>query len=56
VIPTVRAEFVHHMEDGLNLYAKPDDPKRPRVCVDERSVQLISEVREIILAAPGRRR
>jgi hypothetical protein len=42
------------MEDVLELYAQAEDPKRPRVCVDERSVQLISEVREIIPAAPGR--
>jgi hypothetical protein len=54
VIPTVSAEFVCQMEDVLDLYAEPQDPKRPRVCVDERSVQLISEVREIIPAAPGR--
>jgi hypothetical protein len=54
VIPTVSAEFVCQMEDVLDLYAEAEDPKRPRVCVDERSVQLISEVREIIPAAPGR--
>ncbi len=54
MIPTVSAEFVCQMEDVLELYAEPQDPKRPRVCVDERSVQLISEVREIIPAAPGR--
>lgn len=42
------------MEDVLDLYAEPEDPKRPRVCVDERPVQLISEVREIIPAASGR--
>lgn len=42
------------MEDVLDLYAEPEDPKRPRVCVDERPVQLISEVREVIPAVPGR--
>lgn len=41
------------MEDVLELYAEPEDPKRPRVCVDERPVQLISEVREIIPATRG---
>lgn len=54
MIPAVSAEFVCQMEDVLELYAEPVDPKRPRVCVDERPVQLISEVREIIPAAPGR--
>lgn len=42
------------MEDVLDLYEEEEDPKRPRVCVDERPVQLISEVREVIPAAPGR--
>lgn len=50
----VDAAFVCNMEDILDLYAEPVDPNRPRVCVDERPVQLISEVREVIPAAPGR--
>lgn len=54
MIPTISAEFVCQMEDVLDLYAETEDTKRPRVCVDERPVQLISEVREVIAAAPGR--
>jgi DDE superfamily endonuclease len=54
VIGEVDAAFVCNMEDVLELYAEPVDPLRPRVCVDERPVQLISEVREPIPAAPGR--
>jgi hypothetical protein len=54
VIGQVDAAFVCNMEDVLDLYAEPVDPKRPRVCVDERPVQLVSEVREVIPAAPGR--
>jgi DDE superfamily endonuclease len=54
VIPTVSAAFVYHMEDVLDLYAEPEDPKRPRVCFDESPYQLISEVRHVIPAAPGR--
>lgn len=42
------------MEDVLDLYAEAEDSHRPRVCIDERLVQLISEVRAIIPAAPGR--
>lgn len=42
------------MEDVLDLYAEPVDPVRPRVCVDERPVQLISEVRAVIPASEGR--
>jgi len=41
------------MEDVLDLYAEQEDPKRPRVCFDESPYQLISEVREVIPAAPG---
>ena len=29
------AEFVAHMEDVLDLYAQPYDPRRPVVCFDE---------------------
>ena len=34
------------MEDVLDTYAKPHDPKRPVVCVDEGGKQLIGDVRE----------
>ena len=52
-IPTVGAEFVWRMEDLLDLYAEPPDPKRPRVCCDERPVQLIGETRVPLPPAPG---
>jgi hypothetical protein len=41
------------MEDILEVYARPYDPKFPVVCMDESSVQLIGEVQEPIPAAPG---
>lgn len=42
------------MEDVLNLYEKPLDPKEPVVCLDERPVQLLAEVRDPIPAdRPG---
>ena len=53
MIGEVDAAFVCNMEDILDLYAEPVDRKRPRVCVDERPVQLTSEVRKVIPAAPG---
>lgn len=31
------------MEDVLDLYAAPYDPKRPQVCLDERPVQLLGD-------------
>jgi transposase len=52
-IPQVDAEYVARMEDVLDLYAEPPDPKRPVVCFDESPTQLIGEVREPIPAEPG---
>ena len=48
------AEFVACMEDVLDLYTEPYDPKRPVVCFDETSKQLVSEKREPIPAKAGR--
>lgn len=41
------------MEDVLDLYAQPYDPKRPLVCFDEKIVQLIIEKRCPLPAKPG---
>ena len=43
------------MEDVLDLYAEPYDPKRPVVCFDETSKQLVAEKRPPIPAKSGRR-
>ena len=42
------------MEDVLDVYRRPYDAKRPQVCLDETSKQLIGETRIPILATPGR--
>jgi hypothetical protein len=42
------------MEDVLDLYARPYDPKRPQVCFDEHMVQLIAEKRHPLPPKPGR--
>src|SRR5512143_1787021 len=52
--PKQSAEFVDHMEDVLEVYCRPDDPKRPVVCLDETFRQLVGEVREPLPPAPGR--
>jgi hypothetical protein len=52
-IPAVGAEFVWRMEDVLDVYARPYDPKRPQVCFDEKSVQLIAETRRPLPSKPG---
>lgn len=41
------------MEDVLEVYHRPHDPKRPVVCVDETFKQLIGETREPLPAKPG---
>jgi len=41
------------MEDVLDVYARPYNPKYPVVCMDESSMQLIGEVHEPIPIAPG---
>jgi hypothetical protein len=47
------AEFVFHMEDVLEVYHRPYDPKRPVVCVDETFKQLIGETRQALPPRPG---
>jgi transposase len=41
------------MEDVLALYHQPFDPKRPLVCMDESSKQLVLETRQPQPCAPG---
>lgn len=41
------------MEDLLDLYEEPDDPRRPRVCFDERPCQLLGDGREPWPMVPG---
>jgi hypothetical protein len=52
--PKQSGEFVYHMEDVLEVYHRPYDPKRPVVCLDETFKQLIGEVREPLPPAPTR--
>ena len=42
------------MEDVLDLYAQPEDPDRPLVCLDEEPVMFHAPVRPAVPAAPGR--
>lgn len=52
--PEQDAAFVCAMESVLEVYHRPHDPKRPVVCFDEKSKQLVSEVRRPIAAKRGR--
>ena len=42
------------MEDVLDLYEEPYDPKRPVVCFDEMPYQMVAETRTPVPAKPGR--
>ena len=41
------------MEDVLEVYKRPYDPKRPQICMDETSKQLLADTREPIPTKPG---
>ena len=41
------------MEDVLEVYKRPYDPKRPMVCLDELTKQLIGETRTPVQVSPG---
>lgn len=51
--PEQDAAFVYHMEQVLEVYHRPYDPRRPVVCMDEQPKQLISENTQPIPARPG---
>jgi hypothetical protein len=42
------------MEDILEVYRRPYDPRRPVVCMDEQPMQLIKETRLPLPGAPGK--
>jgi hypothetical protein len=42
------------MEDVLEIYTRPYDERFPQVCLDEKSKQLVGEVREALGASAGR--
>jgi len=42
------------MEDVLDVYKRPYDPKRPQVCLDERPKQLVAEARNPLPVSAGR--
>jgi hypothetical protein len=51
--PEHNAEFVAAMEDVLDVYQRPPDPRRPLVAMDEASKQLVKETRPVQPAQPG---
>jgi hypothetical protein len=54
-IPKVNdADFVAHMEDILGIYQRPYNANVPVICMDEKPVQLLDEIRNRINAKPIR--
>jgi len=53
-VPELTEEYISKMEDVLEVYEKPYDPREPVVCLDEKPVTLHAEVRPPSAAAPGR--
>ena len=51
--PKANAQFVCAMENVLEAYHQPYDPKRPLICMDEANKQLVQETRLPIKAEPG---
>jgi hypothetical protein len=49
----VDCEFVAATEEVLEVYQWPCDPRRPVVCLDEASRQLVGEIRSPVSPAPG---
>lgn len=54
--PDADGEFVACMEEVLDTYEEPYNPKRPVICMDEQPVQLHKEVRTPIAATATRPR
>lgn len=54
--PGEDAEFAACMEHVLDTYAKPPDPARPVVCMDEQPLQLVRETRRPLPATRSRPR
>jgi hypothetical protein len=46
-------EYIARMEDILALYEKPIDPREPVVCLDEKPVQLLANVRRSSIREDG---
>jgi hypothetical protein len=50
--PEANAEFVCCMENVLDIYKRPYDPKHPVVCFDETNKQLVKENKTPLVAEP----
>ena len=54
VVADLDDDYIAKMEDVLEVYEWPQDPKQPVICLDEKPVTLHADVRPTSPAAPGR--
>jgi transposase len=52
-VPDLDEEFIERMEDVLNVYEQEDDSDCPLVCLDEKPIQLLDDVRPSSGVTPG---
>ena len=52
-VPTLDEQFIERMEDILALYERPADPRIPLICLDEKPIQLLDDVRPSSGMLPG---
>jgi hypothetical protein len=53
-VADLNADYIAKMEDVLETYEQPCDPKQPVACLDEKPVTLHADVRPASPAVPGR--
>src|SRR5947207_12819518 len=53
-IPKVTEAYIKNMLDVLEVYERTYDPKRPVICLDEKSKQLLQDTRVPIAGKVGR--
>src|SRR5215510_15069964 len=54
VVADLDDDYITKMEDVLEIYERPYDPRQPVVCLDEKPITLHADVRPVSPAAPGR--
>ena len=55
-VPDLDEEFIERMEDVLKVYERDYDECKPVVCLDEKPIQLLEDVRPVSGIAPGEER
>lgn len=53
-VPELDEDFIWHMEDVLSIYEKPYSAHTPVICLDEKPIQLIDNVRPESGLLPGK--